>query len=59
MRRVIIVGPGAAGKSTLAVRLAEITGIPVIELDTLFWRPGLAARRLATNGRPSSASSPA
>ena len=43
MRRVIIVGPGAAGKSTLAVRLAEITGIPVIELDTLFWRPGLAA----------------
>lgn len=43
MRRVIVVGPGAAGKSTLAVRLGEITGLPVIELDKQFWRPGLAA----------------
>jgi nicotinamide riboside kinase len=43
MRRVIVVGPGAAGKSTLAVCLGEITGLPVIELDKLFWRPGLAA----------------
>ena len=42
MKRVIIVGPGAAGKSTLAARLGEITGLPVIELDKLFWRPGLA-----------------
>jgi len=42
VRRVIIVGPGAAGKSTLAARLGEITGLPVIELDKLFWRPGLA-----------------
>jgi len=36
------VGPSAAGKSTLAVRLGDITGLPVIELDKLFWRPGLA-----------------
>jgi len=36
------VGPGAAGKSTLAARLGEITRLPVIELDKLFWRPGLA-----------------
>jgi hypothetical protein len=35
-------GPGAAGKSALAARLGEITRLPVIELDTLFWRPGLA-----------------
>lgn len=41
MRRVIVVGPGAAGKSTLAARLGELTGLPVIELDKLFWRPGL------------------
>ncbi len=36
-------GPGAAGKSVLAVRLGEILGLPVIELDKLFWRPGLTA----------------
>lgn len=43
MKRVVILGPGAAGKSTLDTRLSEITGLPVIELDKLFWRPGLAA----------------
>ena len=43
MERVIIVGPGAAGKTTLAARLGEMTGLPVIELDRHFWRPGLAA----------------
>ena len=42
MRRVVVVGPGAAGKSTLAARLGGITRLPVIELDTLFWGPGLA-----------------
>jgi tRNA A37 N6-isopentenylltransferase MiaA len=31
---VVIVGPGAAGKSTLAVSLGEVTGIPVVELDS-------------------------
>jgi adenylate kinase family enzyme len=43
MKRVVIVGRGASGKSTLAVRLGEITGLPVMELDKLFWRPGLVA----------------
>jgi adenylate kinase family enzyme len=40
---VTITGPGAAGKSTLAARLGEITSLPLIELDKLFWRPGLTA----------------
>ncbi len=39
----MILGPGAAGKSVLASRLGDITGLPVIELDKRFWRPGLAA----------------
>jgi adenylate kinase family enzyme len=43
VRRVVILGRGAAGKSVLAARLGEITGLPVIELDRIFWRPGLAA----------------
>ena len=38
-----IIGRGASGKSTLAVRLGEITGLPVIELDKIFWQPGLVA----------------
>jgi len=41
MQRVVILGRGGAGKSTLARRLEEITGLPVIELDKIFWRPGL------------------
>ena len=42
MKRVVILGRGGAGKSTLARRLGEITGLGVIELDKLFWQPALA-----------------
>jgi adenylate kinase family enzyme len=41
MKRVVIIGPGASGKSTLARQLGQITGLPVIELDKVFWQPGL------------------
>ena len=41
MWRVVILGRGGAGKSTLARRLGDITGLPVVELDKVFWRPGL------------------
>jgi nicotinamide riboside kinase len=43
VKRVVILGPGASGKSTLALRLGEITALPVIELDKVFWQPGLVA----------------
>lgn len=43
MQRVVIIGRGASGKSALAVELAEITGLPVIELDKTFWQAGLVA----------------
>lgn len=43
MQRVVILGRGAAGKSTLARQLGEFTGLPVVELAKLFWRPGLTA----------------
>jgi adenylate kinase family enzyme len=41
VQRVLILGRGGAGKSTFARRLAEITGLPSIELDTHFWQPDL------------------
>ncbi len=44
MKRVIIIGCGGAGKSTLARQLGELTGIPVIHLDKLFWKPGWVER---------------
>ena len=40
MRRVAILGRGGAGKSVLARQLSELTGLPAIELDSLFWQPG-------------------
>jgi len=43
MKRVVILGRGASGKSTLAKRLGETLQLPVIELDKVFWGPGLAA----------------
>ena len=43
MKRVLILGRGGAGKSTLARSIQEITKLPVIELDKIFWRTGLAA----------------
>jgi hypothetical protein len=43
MKHVVVIGPGASGKSTLAVQLGEVTGLPVIELDKVFWRDGLVA----------------
>lgn len=40
MQRVVIVGPGGAGKSWLAKRIAERTHLPLIHLDREYWRPG-------------------
>ncbi len=40
MRRVAVIGPGGAGKTTLADQLGAILGIDVVQLDRLFWRPG-------------------
>jgi adenylate kinase family enzyme len=43
MRRVIVIGSGGAGKSTLAARLGRATGLPVLHLDAHYWRPGWVA----------------
>ncbi len=40
MRRVLVIGSGGAGKTTLALEVGEITGLPVVHLDKLHWGPG-------------------
>ncbi len=39
MKRVLVIGSGGAGKSTFSRRLGEVTGLEVIHLDSVFWRP--------------------
>ncbi|MEM7249428.1 MAG: adenylate kinase [Acidobacteriota bacterium] len=39
-RRILVVGCGGAGKSTLARRLGPLLGLPLVHLDTEYWQPG-------------------
>ncbi|HEY3416972.1 MAG TPA: DNA topology modulation protein [Armatimonadota bacterium] len=39
-QRIMIIGSGGAGKSTLARQLGDTLGVPVIHLDAEYWRPG-------------------
>lgn len=38
MRRVMIIGSNGAGKSTFSFRLAELTGLPLVHIDKIYWR---------------------
>ncbi|HUZ42201.1 MAG TPA: hypothetical protein VMU68_12535 [Acidimicrobiales bacterium] len=40
MKRVAVVGSGGAGKTTFARDLSRRTGLPVVHLDHLYWKPG-------------------
>ena len=40
MKKVIVIGCSGSGKSTLARQLGQITQIPVVHLDKLWWKPG-------------------
>lgn len=39
MNRIILIGSGGAGKSTLARQLAQTLELPMYHLDALFWKP--------------------
>ena len=40
MRRIAIIGPGGAGKSTLARQIGAQLKLPVIHLDAVYWHEG-------------------
>jgi adenylate kinase family enzyme len=40
MRKVLVIGSGGAGKSTLSNQLGESLKIEVLHLDKFYWRPG-------------------
>lgn len=40
MKRVAVFGNAGGGKSTLARRLADLTGLPLYPVDTLQWKAG-------------------
>ena len=42
--RIVIVGTGCAGKTTLARKLAGILSVPHIQLDAIHWKPGWVSR---------------
>ncbi|WP_157756190.1 hypothetical protein [Paenibacillus crassostreae] len=37
MNRILVIGSGESGKSTLSQKLGSILDLPVIHLDTYFW----------------------
>jgi adenylate kinase family enzyme len=40
IQRLLILGSPGAGKSTLARKLATLTGLPLVHLDRLYWHSG-------------------
>lgn len=40
MQRTLVIGSSGSGKSTFARRLSDITGIAIVSIDALFWKPG-------------------
>ena len=40
MRKILVIGSGGSGKSTVATRLGALLNLEVSHLDKLFWRPG-------------------
>ncbi|MBR5252820.1 MAG: hypothetical protein IKV39_02975, partial [Clostridia bacterium] len=37
MQRVLVIGTNGAGKTTFSRKLSEITGLPLVHIDRLYW----------------------
>jgi len=44
MKRVMIIGGSGSGKSTLARKIGGVTGLPVVHIDPMYWKPGWVQR---------------
>lgn len=40
MQRILVIGSGGAGKTTVARALSERLGLPLVHLDSIYWRAG-------------------
>ena len=43
-RRILVIGSGGAGKTTLSAAISQATGLPIVHLDSLYWREGFLAQ---------------
>jgi adenylate kinase family enzyme len=55
MQRILVMGSSGSGKSTFALRLSALTGIPIVSLDALFWQPGWKPSEAAAFGERAAA----
>ena len=39
-RHIIVYGPTGSGKTSFANQVGELLGLPVVDLDAIFWRDG-------------------
>src|SRR5215211_7294532 len=40
MKRILVIGSGGAGKSTVSTKLGQLLNLEVHHLDKFYWRPG-------------------
>lgn len=40
MNKIVVIGSGGAGKSTLSKQLGQLLDVPIFHLDALYWKPG-------------------
>lgn len=51
MKRVMIYGGSGSGKSWLTQKLGYITGLPVVHIDSMYWKPTGCSVRLTKRTR--------